>query len=93
MTGCSFVCYYVMLLHYAYQRNELVNQSPTTEDIKARCPALFETSNVNYKCMVIRTISLQLYGASYLNTFYRLHHLSFRSKMSAPGIQVHVQAG
>lgn len=51
---------------FAHRRNEIVKQSPTIEDIKARWPALFEASNVSYKCIVIRDIPLQLWGVNYL---------------------------
>ena len=45
---------------FAHRRNEIVNQSPTLEDIKARWPALFEASNVSNKEMVIRNIPVPL---------------------------------
>lgn len=44
---------------FAHRRNDIVNQSPAIEDIKARWPALFEASNVSYKCIAIRSIPLQ----------------------------------
>ena len=43
---------------FAHRRNDIVNQSPTIEDIKARWPALFEASNVSYRCTLIINISL-----------------------------------
>lgn len=43
---------------FAHRRNEIVNQSPSVEEIKARWPALFEASHVSYKCMLIRYIFL-----------------------------------
>ena len=45
---------------FAHRRNEIINQSPTIEDIKARWPALFETSHVSYKCMLMRNIPCPL---------------------------------
>lgn len=41
---------------FAHRRNEIVNQSPSIEDLKARWPALFEASHVSNKCMLITNI-------------------------------------
>ena len=43
---------------FAHRRNEIVNLSPSIEDIKARWPALFEASNVSYRSMKIKKIFL-----------------------------------
>ena len=60
------------------------------EDIKARWPALFEASNVSYKCMVIRNIPLQLWGVSYFiqNVLSDCHLINDASGIFKYGLQV-----
>lgn len=38
---------------FALRRSEIINLSPSIEDIKARWPALFEPSHVSHKCIMI----------------------------------------
>ena len=42
---------------FAHRRNEIVNLSPSIEDIKARWPALFEASHVSYRSMKMKRYS------------------------------------
>lgn len=43
---------------FAHRRHEIINLSPSVEDIKTRWPALFETPHESYKCMLLRNISI-----------------------------------
>lgn len=45
---------------FALRRHEIINLSPSIEDIKARWPALFEASHVSYKCILITYFKLLL---------------------------------
>lgn len=50
---------------FTHRRNEIVNQSLSIEDINARCPALFEASQVIYTCMLIPCMIIFLANSPY----------------------------
>ncbi|XP_038129181.1 uncharacterized protein LOC119781095 [Cyprinodon tularosa] len=73
---------------FAHRRNDIVNQSPAIEDIKARWPALFEASNIEDEFHRITTVHLESKFMSKLDEYSpRLLNL-FHSKGGTMGLRL-----
>ncbi|XP_056290726.1 uncharacterized protein LOC130206680 [Pseudoliparis swirei] len=73
---------------FAHRRNEIVNQSPAIEDIKARWPALFEASNIQDEFLRITTVHLESKFMSKLDEHSPRLLSLFHSKGGAMGLRL-----
>ncbi|XP_054894412.1 uncharacterized protein LOC129365303 [Poeciliopsis prolifica] len=73
---------------FAHRRNEIINQSPSIEDIKARWPALFEPSHIQDEFHRITMVHLESKFMSKLDEYTpRLLNL-FHSKGGTMGLRL-----
>ncbi|CAL8258511.1 unnamed protein product [Arctogadus glacialis] len=74
---------------FARRRNEIVNLSPSIEDIKARWPALFEASQIQDEFHRITTVNLESKFMSKLDEYTPKLLSLFQSKGGTMGLRLH----
>ncbi|KAJ4946958.1 hypothetical protein JOQ06_009001 [Pogonophryne albipinna] len=73
---------------FAHRRNEIINQSPSIEDIKARWPALFEASHIQDEFQRITMVQLDSKFMSKLDEHTPRLLKHFHSKGGSMGLQL-----
>ncbi|KAJ4938213.1 hypothetical protein JOQ06_002838 [Pogonophryne albipinna] len=73
---------------FAHRRNEIINQSPSIEDIKARWPALFEASHIQDEFQRITMVQLDSKFMSKLDEHTPRLLKCFHSKGGSMGLQL-----
>ncbi|KAG9273521.1 hypothetical protein AMEX_G12673 [Astyanax mexicanus] len=73
---------------FAHRRHEIINQTPSIEDIKARWPALFKASHLQDEFHRITTVHLESKFMSKLDEYTPKLLALFHSKGGALGLRL-----